>query len=445
MARSDHPSRRHVLAGATGLLGALGLPPAAYAATSPSGEPKHLLVVFAEGGWDVTYCMDPKLSCGCAIDGPQLDEDPDNRDDREDVETFGNIPIVVNPVKRPAVRQFFRNWHSRVHVINGIWTGSIAHDPCRYRILTGTPDGRKPDVTTITGYTHGDRLPLGSIDLSGWGIAGGLAASSGRIGAQSQIAPLIDDGKSFRRATQVAADQYPLFQATTRQEDAIQAFLDQRVAMMRERFSDGGANDRSLDDLVTSHTRAQRFRAEAAGIMDSLAIGQQARFIEQLKMAMNLIEAGLCHSVTVDTRNDWDTHDQNSTQHRYYEELFGALDRLLGELQSRGLMDRVVVAVVSEMTRTPLRNAAGGKDHWGHTSAMLMGAVRGDAVSGATDDQLQSCPVDLATGEAFACDLKQQPPPLQYSNVVAGLLEMVGVDPQRWLPGVPPFRGAHAV
>ena len=33
----------------------------------------------------------------------------------------------------------------------------------------------------------------------------------------------------------------------------------------------------------------------------------------------------------------------------------------------------------------------------------------------------------------------------QYDNFCAGLLELVGVDPGDWLPGVVPFRGAHPV
>jgi hypothetical protein len=108
------------------------------------------------------------------------------------------------------------------------------------------------------------------------------------------------------------------------------------------------------------------------------------------------------------------------------------------ELEQRGLLEDTVVAVLSEMTRTPLRNSATGKDHWGHTSALLLGAVRGDAVSGGTDHLLESRPIDLTTGELHdGGELNK------YDNLVAGILELVGVDPGDWLPGVTPFRGAH--
>lgn len=436
------PSRRSLLWSAAAALGA----PRFALGQDPSGTGKPLLVVFVEGGWDVTYCLDPKLSCSapdggpCTVQGPELDELRSIPEDREAVETFGGIPVVVNDHKRPSVRAFFQRWHSRAHVVNGVWTGSIAHEPCRYRILTGHPDGRHPDLATITGFVHGGELPLGSVDLSGWSITGELASSSGRIGNQSQIAALLGDDAQLRAPSGVPW-RYPLFDMDPTDEDAVEAFVRARAERMRARFSDGGGrNDRALDDLLVSLDRGQRFRERSAQILSSLRIGEQAGFQQQLDIAVNLLEAGLCSSVTVETREEWDTHDRNIDQHLAYERLFFGLSGLMETLEARGLLDRVVVAVLSEMTRTPLRNAASGKDHWGHTSALLLGAVRGDAVSGGTDHLLESRPVDLASGA-----LRETGDLNKYDNLVAGILELRDVDPGDWLPGVVPFRGAHPV
>ncbi len=424
-------SRRELLVSSAALLGAPGR------ALSQASDAKHLIVVFAEGGWDVTFCFDPKLGCsGCSIEGPEVDELPDQPQDREAVQTFGQIPLVVNEFKRPSTRYFFERWHSRAHVINGIWTGSIAHDPCRYRILTGTPSGTSPDLASIVGAIHGGSLPLGAIDLSGWGIAGPLAASSGRIGHQSQLAALLDGGASFRAPP--SSPSYPIFRADPADEALVDEFLAAREAQLRARFSDGGANDRRLDDLLESAERARRFRAQSDEALQFLTVGEQANFTQQIRMAVDLISAGVCHAVTLDTRDDWDTHDGNAQQHVYWNRLFEGLGELMRELEQRGLLEDTVVAVLSEMTRTPLRNSATGKDHWGHTSALLLGAVRGDAVSGGTDHLLESRPIDLTTGELHdGGELNK------YDNLVAGILELVGVDPGDWLPGVTPFRGAH--
>jgi hypothetical protein len=431
------PTRRELLLAAAATLGA-----PRFALGAGTGR-KPLIVVFAEGGWDVTYCLDPKLSCSapdggpCTIEGPEVDEVLQDADDREAVQHFGAIPVVVNGAKRPAVQAFFERWSGRCHVVNGVWTGSIAHDPCRTRILTGTADGRRPDVATISGYLGGNDLPLGSVDLSGWSMAGPLASSTGRIGFHSQIAALVRDDAQFRAPPAVGL-QYPLFHPDPSDEASIDAFVRSRADALRSRFSDGGGdNDRAIDDLFASLDRGQRFRGKAQETLSSLQIGVEANLRDQLGMAVELISNGTCHSVTVDTREEWDTHTGNVSQHGAYNRTFIGLDALAQDLEQRGLLDRVVVAVLSEMTRTPLRNQAGGKDHWGHTSALLFGAVRGGAVSGSTSHLLESLPMDLATGAPDPSGAL-----CKYDNLCAGILELVGVDPAEWLPAVVPFRGA---
>jgi hypothetical protein len=74
------------------------------------------------------------------------------------------------------------------------------------------------------------------------------------------------------------------------------------------------------------------------------------------------------------------------------------------------------------------------------TSALLLGAgVRGGRVLGATGDQLDAQSIDLQTG-ALDRNGKQ----LQAANLVAGVLEAVGVAPERYLPEVEPLRAFMA-
>lgn len=423
----------------------LGVPGVVFprGARAAGDEAKNLIVVLAVGGWDVTFCFDPKLSCSqpdgsaCFIEGPEVDLSS-RPDDVEEVATFGAIPVVVNPLKRPAVGAFFERWGSRAHVINGIWTGSIAHDPCRYRILTGTPDGTRPDLATIVGYQNGAGRPLGSVDLSGWSISGPLAATSGRVGHMSQLQALLDPSTTFR-APLNAGYSYPLFRASQLEQAAVDARVVARAEALRGRYGlGGGRSDQAIDDLLASLDRSARFREQASGILQSLEMGVESRFTDQIQMAVDLVDQQVCRAVTLDTTFDWDTHDVNLDQHLYFQSLFVGLEQLMALLEARGRLDDTVVAVVSEMTRTPLRNSAGGKDHWGHTSAMLLGAVRGNAVSGGTTHLLESRPIDLATGA-----LDEGGSLHKYDNFCAGVLELAGVDPEPWLPGVVPFRGAH--
>ena len=407
--------------------------PSAFAQSAT--RPEFLVVLLAEGGWDVTMVFDDKLSVN-AIDGPEVDEDPDDPADREVRETHGGIGIVANPVKRPMTSDFFGRWHDRICVVNGVWMGSIAHDPCRFRILTGTQDGRRPDLASILGHELGGDLPLGTVDLSGWSLNGPLAASAGRVGANSQIRPLVDPTVTFQPTPSVGFP-YPLYAPSDSERDAVVEYQRARAEALRKRFGADPRNDQRIDDLVSSLDRAQRFRSEGRAILSDLALGSRASLQTQTRMAASLLSQGLCRTVTVDSRKDWDTHDANYLQHGHFEGLFLGLGVLMDALEDQGILDRTMVAVVSEMTRTPKINAANGKDHWGHTSTLLIGAgVRGSTVVGGTDDALESLPVGYDSGVVDPAGRLNK-----YENLAAGVLELFDVDPGPWLPGIEPFRG----
>ena len=87
---------------------------------------------------------------------------------------------------------------------------------------------------------------------------------------------------------------------------------------------------------------------------------------------------------------------------------------------------------MSEFGRTPLRNGAGGKDHWPYGSALLVGSgVAGNQMVGRTDADLIAEPVSFNSGtpasggDIIACE-----------NLGAALLEIGGLDADKFLPGV---------
>lgn len=421
-------------------------------------KPKYLLVVIAKGGWDPSFAFDPKTG-NEYVDGPEVDltEAPG------DVETtigFGRdgvgddtlaspgagMILKANPLKRPSVTRFFENWWPITAVVNGQWTGSIVHQPCRIRLLTGTTDSFNPDFATIFGFEKGTGLPLGSIDFSGLSYSGQLAASTGRIGFNSQLKTLLDPNTyypapkdapyaipSFRRDTDAVGD--------SEEDRLVRAILDQRIEEMRGKFGDYGPNGQKLDDMIQAMDRRKLLLAQGSSIVEDLIIGEEPDMYLQACVAVDLLEKGLCRAVTLQHFDSWDTHKANVLQHERFESFFDTLDLLLCRLNETNLLAETMVVVCSEMGRTPRLNVGFGKDHWAHTTQLVIGAgVKGGWTYGGTSDAVESMSVDLASGELQ--DAANGGELLKYDNFVSGLLQMCEIDPAKWLPLAFPFVGA---
>jgi len=424
-------SRRSLLYGA-GALGVLG--PAARAA---SGGARRVVVVLANGGWDVSFCMDPKEG-STEIDGPELDEDANDPDDREAVQTFSGIPIMTNAVKRPAVTTFFERWGSQTLVHNGIHVGSIVHDFCRYHMLTGTGSNLNPDFAAITGAIHGADRPLGSIDTSGLALAGPLAATTGTVGARGQLTTLLDPHGSSLQAPGFTGLSYPGFVPDSGEEALLADFLAERAASLEAARGPHHRAASKFAALAESAARAERLREDTALVVGDIELGAQPTLADTIDLTVGLLARDTCRAITIDSGSIWDTHTRNSLQHGNYQQLFSALNSLVDGLSAAGLLGDTLVVVVSEMTRTPRMNSDLGKDHWPHTSALLLGAgVTGGRVVGSTTETLESETVDLLTGLPSASGSL-----CRHENFVAGILTLLDIDPGDWLPGVEPFLGA---
>jgi hypothetical protein len=406
---------------------AAGLPAGALATTG--GRRKRLLVVMVEGGWDVTYCMDPKQGLD-TVDGPEINENRSIPDDREAVQTIHGIPVMVNDHKRPSVRTFFEAYGDRVAVINGLWVGAIAHATARIRILNGTALERDPSWAAIAGAAHGVDLPLGSVDLSGGSYVGNLAASAGQLGAQAQLKALLVESSEFPPIA--GWEDRPGFRLDNTDRDALLAHLHARNDVVRGAMP---RDDHFFADRAEALERAHRFRNQGADAVSELSLGIVPSFKDQIALGVQLLETDLCSAVTIDSGQTWDTHRDNVLQHNSLNGLFGGLMTLSRLLDERNMWDDTLVAVISEMTRTPTFNSTLGKDHWPHTSCMLMGRdVIGGRVYGGTDDRVESLTIDPVTGDPDPKGVLNK-----YDNFAAGVLASLDVDPEPHFPTIDPF------
>jgi len=420
-------NRRSFLTGAAATTALASLPLIARG----GGSPKKLILVFASGGWDVTYGFDPKLG-SMSVDGPETESGPGASE--EAVGTWGDdLSFMVNDVKRPNVSLFLDNWSHLAAVVNGIWVGTIAHSACSVRMLTGTRTETSADIAAISGYAlagKDENIPIPYMDVGGRAFMGELAAYSGRAGFRNQLKALLQPEMSLP-SPPGSGIEYPLMNIQAGEAGLIDSFLATRAQRLLGAQTDP-ADARQVADYFQATDRAQALLQDGTEFADELEFGASLSLSAQADAAVGLLRSGLCQTVSLDSRQLWDSHDDISEQHNSYNNLFAGLDGLMSKLQSENLLSETVVVVMSEMTRTPKRNSGGGKDHWPQTSAMVLGAgVVGGRTFGASDEALNAAPVDLASGQASSTGQSAR-----YDHFAAGVLQLLDVDSQDWFPGL---------
>jgi hypothetical protein len=423
-------NRRQLLTSSAAAGLGLGLAPSAVGVSSGGGTARNLITVFVSGGWDQTMAFAPQLD-NPLVDGPRVDEDPSNPQDRESIAEYGSIRVAANPFKRPSTTLFFDRWADRCCVVNGIFTGAVGHETATIRMLTGTESNRNADLCAIVGHHGSEALPLGYVALAGPVFVGSYAASSGQVGFNSQLKLLFDRSTTYPPPAGTPYG-YPLYAPSVEDELEIDAFLRARAdTWVRER-----GRTRQIADLEESWSRRQRFRESAGDLMQTLVLGKEPTFAIQADLATDLLLRGVCRSVGMDSKSAWDSHSTNAGQHLNFELLYVSLDYLMSNLSDAGLLDSTLVLVVSEMTRTPRLNVNAGKDHWPHATVLMMGAgVKPSGSVGGYDERLESQPVDLQTGDVVGSGAS-----LGYDNLAASILEHLDVDPGPYF-GATPFRG----
>jgi len=385
-----------------------------WAGTARAAVPaRNLLIVLNSGGWDVTYSLDPKPGSEL-IDGAQ-----------GSIRRFGEIPILSHPT-RPSVDLFFERYAEMCSVINGVQVRSFIHTDCTRRIMTGTASDHNPDFGAIAAYEHGRDLPVPYLVLGNSALSGPLASITGRAGTTNQISPLLTPDGFL-----IAGSSY---EPSEQEESLVRRYLEAGARRIEAVRGQRGSNKKQVAAFTKSLERADLLRKFAKG---QGGFGKQQYTPEldvQIEVATTALQGGLCHSAMLES-SGWDTHDDNTEQQDLHEALFKSLLNLNDALEQKGLLSKTVVVVLSEMGRTPKLNAAGGKDHWPVTSALVYGAgVRGNQVIGGSDAKLSALSLNLATGAVDPAG-KQ----LQTGNLVAGVLKLTGIDGSAYFPGVEPL------
>ena len=392
--------RRDFLLGTGAGLAALSL--RGHGSPTPLRPSRRLLALFAAGGWDTTYALDPKE--------PPLADVPPGA-----VQLFGGLDVFTDP-SRPGVTRYFERHAGATAIVRGIATDGIFHNECQRRIATGKRDDGQPDVGAMVAHDLGNALPIPYLVLGDIAYSGPYAASTARVGTTNQIVELLA----------------PPDELVAGEDALLQRYAAASVERARATRGALGYNRRRVDDFAEAASHAARLsqlrgRFGARGETQSLA--------SQVSLALDALQQDISHAVMMTTRVGWDSHADNFLQADAHEATFGALTTLLDELVARPgraagskMIDDTVVVVFSELSRTPLTvGEAGhlGKNHWPLTAALVIGGgVRGGQVFGATTPASGGVAIDLATGQPSPAGLQPM-----YSHFIAGLLAACGADP----------------
>jgi hypothetical protein len=436
-------SRRSFLtAGAAGLAG-LSLPTllsleAAGAVDTNKAKIKNCITIFLVGspGHVDTWDMKP--------DAPD-----DVRGKFKPIQT--KIPSVHICEHFPLMARMM----DKVSLIRSLYynTGA-AHENGQRWMMTGhdfSPNNVQPHIGSVISRVFG---PKG--DLPASIVLPGKIGNTGAGDFHGQTAAYLGSAhEPFFLGADPAAGDFkvanlsPPANQTEPRISARRGLLEQIDALQRR------AESRSTQDLDASYARAFNLLTSSKTKMafelhhetDKLRdrYGRNT-FGQSCLMARRLIEAGsryvtVNHFDTVFNLSCWDMHADggglNNTYLDYERILCPQFDigftALIEDLEQRGLLKETVVAVLSEMGRTPKLNPRGGRDHYppAWTNFLCGGNIRGGQVIGSTD-KLGAAPHDY---------------PIEPPRVLASIYHGMGIDLEATMmpgPGGRPVRFVEA-
>jgi hypothetical protein len=176
--------------------------------------------------------------------------------------------------------------------------------------------------------------------------------------------------------------------------------------------------ERQAFEFISGDTARKAFdlSSEPANLREKYG---RTNFGQSTLLARRLVEAGATF-VTVHF-GGWDHHwNLQAGYENYLPQVDAAVSSLFDDLAQRGLLEKVLVVMFGEFSRTPRMNnglgqGAPGRDHWGNAMSCLIGGggVEGGRVVGSTN----------RNGEAPAHR------PVTPQDLHATIYQVLGVDP----------------
>jgi len=379
-----------------------------FAATQDYSGPLWI-TIHAEGGWDPTSFCDPKGYNGIAdANNPERI----NNYDRNNIRQIGNFQVAPPPDSFLSggenftenlynAEAFFTKYAQRLLVLNGIDVKTNSHSNGKLNTWSGRMRTGFPSFAALTAGTLAPSLPLSYLVNGGYSSPADL------------VIPTRMDSRGLATLYEIA---YPNRSAAPKNDNSSTYFSDsvkqliENASLARiERLKSDESLPRvkdALQNLSISREetwRLSNFTSSVEAFSSKTATDFNDRnnafkLYQQGRLVLAAYQAGVTCSANI-TMGGFDTHgDHDARQYPRLMDLLLGIDGIIQEAELRGLSDRVVLVIGSELGRTNKYNKNDGKDHWPVTSMMLMGnslqRIDGNRVIGATNDIQKSVKID---------------------------------------------------
>lgn len=302
---------------------------------------KQVLFIWLDGGMSQLESWDPKPNT--VFGGP-----------------FRAIPTTVPGIQVSELMPRTAQQMRHLAIIRSLHTQDNSHSAGVARIQRGDPANRGVTYPYF-GSAIAKLLGPGDSGLPPYvwvkpGSGGFITQDAGFLGARYGALAL-GDGRPpenfLRPATLSAEDDV--------ERNALRRQLDQRYAADR-RPAGTEANSYVYETAAQLQRNAHLFDSATLPPRDVERYGRH-EFGRHMLLARRLLEAGVTF-VKVNSYG-WDTHGDNfNAHHSMVPKVDQSFAAMIEDLAERGMLDNVLVVMMSEFGRTPRINGDVGRDHW---------------------------------------------------------------------------------
>ena len=314
---------------------------------------KFFVFVQADGGWDPTSFCDPKAN---TPGEPVIN----HWAERDEVRQAGNIAYA--PFARNE--RFFRKYHRRMLVINGVDAQTNSHTVGVVHNWSGRNSEGYPTMSALLAAHYAVELPVPYLSFGGYSMTAGLTRFT-RIDSAHLLRAVADPAtRMFNEASWAALESYRV--STAERLALTPALLPGDVrhrSFYRSAFATEGL--RAYADAIPPERELEpQWEEGPEGFASSLR--------RQAQLTVLAFKSGVAVSADL-WLGGFDTHTNHDPGHEWLlGNLTDSVDYLWEYAERHRVANRLVVVIGSDFGRTNFYNAQSGKDHWPIGSFVIM-------------------------------------------------------------------------